>query len=160
MNGGLEATMDSFSSLPAAQPYVISLLVLGLNLVGLANATAVSRGQAREVINPEDQRSVQALKVVFDDGNEVTARYRRAHRNALENTPLFLVPALALTLLGTSATLAGALFYAFAVLRVVHSVCYVKGLQPVRTIAFALSLLVQVAVLGIVVYRVLAPSGT
>jgi prostaglandin-E synthase 1 len=91
--------------------------------------------------------------VVFEGGNDVTARYRRAHRNALENTPLFLVSALVLTLMGASSTLAAALFYPFAALRIVHSVCYVKSVQPLRTVSFVLSLLIQVGVLGLIGYR-------
>jgi len=144
--------MNALATLPAIQPYVVSLLVLGANLLGLSNATAVTRGQAAEVINPEDQALNKKATVVYEAGNDRTARYRRAHRNALENTPLFMISALVLTLMGTSATVGAALFYPYAVLRVLHSVCYVKGVQPFRTITFVLAFLIQVAVLGFIGY--------
>ncbi|MBL9022751.1 MAG: MAPEG family protein [Myxococcales bacterium] len=148
--------MNALASLPAIQPYVVSVLVLGLNLVGLANATAVTRGQAAEVINPEDVAVNKKASVVYDAGNDKTARYRRAHRNALENTPVFMTTALVLTLMGVSATLGAALFYPYAALRIVHSVCYIRGIQPLRTISFVVALLIQVGVLGLIGYMTFA----
>jgi uncharacterized MAPEG superfamily protein len=146
--------MNALAHVPAFSAYAVSLVVLGLNLVGLANATAISRAQASEAINPEDAKPDQ--KVVYEGGNDRTSRYRRAHRNALENVPMFMVTALVLTLMGTSATVGAALFYPYAALRVLHSVCYVKGIQPFRTISFALALLLQVAVLGLIAYGTFA----
>lgn len=144
--------MNLLANLPAFQAYAISTVVLGLNLVGLANATALTRGQASEVINPEDKKLNAKAEVVFEGGNDRTARYRRAHRNALENTPWFMVTALVLTLMGASATIGAALFYPYAALRIVHSFCYVKAIQPLRTMSFVLALLLQVAILGLIAY--------
>ena len=95
-------------------------------------------------------------EVVFEGGNDRTARYRRAHRNALENTPWFMITAFVLTMMGTSATVGAALFYPYAALRIVHSVCYVKGIQPFRTMSFVLALLIQVAVLVLIGYGAFA----
>ena len=148
--------MNALASIPAFSAYAVSVIALGLNLVGLANATALTRARANEVINPEDKKLNSKASVVFDEGNDRTARYRRAHRNALENTPLFMITALVLTLMGASATVGAALFYPFVGLRILHSVCYVKQIQPFRTISFALSALVQVAVLGFIGYYTFA----
>jgi uncharacterized MAPEG superfamily protein len=148
--------MNALAMLPAVPAYVASVLVLGFNLIGLANASALTRAQAGEVINPEDQAAAKKTAVVYEGGNDRTARYRRAHRNALENTPVFMITALVLTLMGTSATVGAALFYSYAALRIVHSVCYVKAVQPFRTIAFVLALLIQVAVLVLIGYGTFA----
>ena len=148
--------MNALASVPAFEAYAVSMLVLSLNLVGLANATAITRAKAAEVINPEDKKLNQKAEVVYDGGNDRTARYRRAHRNALENTPVFMITALVLTLMGASATVGAALFYPYAALRILHSVFYVKGVQPFRTIAFVLALLIQVAVLGFIGYGTFA----
>ncbi|HQY61724.1 MAG TPA: MAPEG family protein [Polyangiaceae bacterium] len=145
--------MNLLASLPAFPAYAATVIVLGLNLVGLANATALTRGQANEVVNPEDQALNKTAKVTLDNDNDRTARYRRAHRNALENTPWFMITAFVLTMMGTSGTVAAALFYSYAALRVLHSVCYVKGLQPFRTMSFAIAQLIQVVVLGLIGYR-------
>ena len=148
--------MNALASIPAFSAYAVSVMALGLNLLGLANATALTRARANEVINPEDKRLDQKASVVYDEGNDRTARYRRAHRNALENTPLFMITALVLTLMGTSATIGAALFYPYVGLRILHSVCYVKQIQPFRTIAFVLGALIQVAVLGFIGYYTFA----
>ena len=66
--------------------------------------------------------------------------------------PLFLISGFVLTALGASATIGAALFYPFAALRILHSVCYVKALQPFRTISFVLALLLQATVLGFIGY--------
>ena len=148
--------MNTLAGLPAFSAYAVSVMALGLNLLGLANATALTRARSNEVINPEDKKLNQQASVVYDEGNERTARYRRAHRNALENTPLFMITALVLTLMGASATVGAALFYPYVGLRILHSVAYVKQLQPFRTISFALAGLIQLAVLGFIGYYTFA----
>jgi len=148
--------MNLLSSLPAFPAYVATVIVLGLNLIGLANATALTRGQASEVVNPEDVALNKKAAVVFEGGNDRTARYRRAHRNALENTPWFMTTALVLTLMGTSATVGAALFYSYAALRIIHSICYVKSIQPFRTVTFVLALVIQTIVLGFIGYGTFA----
>ena len=146
--------MNALSSLPAFPAYAATVIVLGLNLIGLANATALTRGQATEVVNPEDVALNKKATVVFEAGNDRTARYRRAHRNALENTPWFMTTAFVLTMMGTSATVGALLFYPYAALRILHSICYVKAIQPFRTVSFVLALLLQTAVLGFIGYGV------
>ncbi|MEQ1571614.1 MAG: MAPEG family protein [Myxococcota bacterium] len=137
---------------PVFRAYVVSAAVLGMNLVVLANLTAVTRARHDEVVNPEDHRLNPTAAVVYDGGNDVTARYRRAHRNALENVPLFLVTGLLLALVGPPPALAYGLFAGFVVLRLLHSVAYLRQLQPWRTVTFAVSALVQVAILATLVW--------
>lgn len=137
---------------PVTQAYVASAVVLGLNLLVLANATALTRAKATEVINPEDKKLNAKADVVFEEGNDTTARYKRAHRNALENIPLFLVTGYLLTLTSAPFALAAGLFAAFAFFRVTHSLCYVAGVQPWRTASFAMGMLAQVGVLGYLAY--------
>ncbi len=144
------------TSNPVFVAYVLTTAVLGLNLLVLANASAATRAKAGEVINPEDKRLNQAAAVVFDGGNDTTARWRRAHRNALENIPLFLITGFLLTLTGTATTTAYALFGVFVAARLFHSVAYVKQLQPWRTASFAIGALAQAVLLGVLVYQVLA----
>lgn len=96
--------MNALSGLPAFPAYAGTVIVLGLNLVGLANATALTRGRASEVINPEDVALNKKASVVF------------------------------------------------AALRIIHSVCYVKAVQPFRTLSFVLALIIQTVVLGFIGY--------
>lgn len=144
------------NSNPVFVAYVITTAVLGVNLLFLANGTALTRAKAGEVVNPEDKRAGKPLEVVFEGGNDITARYRRAHRNALENIPLFLITGFLLTLTAVSPNTAYAIFGIFAVARLFHSVAYVKQLQPWRTASFVVGALDQLALLGLLVYYVLA----
>jgi uncharacterized MAPEG superfamily protein len=147
----LETTMNPLAN-PVFQAYLASAVVLGLNLLVLANNTALSRAKASEVINPEDKKLNPKGTVVYEEGNDKTFRYRRAHRNALENVPLFLITGYLLTLTPISFGFAAALFGAFTVFRVSHSICYVGGVQPWRTASFALGAIVQLLVLGYLAY--------
>jgi uncharacterized MAPEG superfamily protein len=142
----------SQASDPVFQAYLVTVTVLSLNVFGLANATAFTRGQAAEVINPEDKKLNANATVVLEGGNERTQRYRRAHRNALENTPIFMITGLLLVMVGASMTVASALFGVYTVARISHSVCYVKGVQPFRTLSFVLGLTTQITMLGFILY--------
>lgn len=144
--------MNPLVANPVLQAYVASAVVLGLNLLVLANNTALTRAKAIEVVNPEDKKLNKGATVVYEAGNDRTARYRRAHRNALENIPLFLITGFVLTLTGISFPLAAALFGIFVAARVVHSIAYVAGLQPWRTLSFGLGALVQLGMLGYLGY--------
>jgi microsomal prostaglandin-E synthase 1 len=146
--------MPQLATDPVFQSYIASVVVLSLNVLGLANATALTRGQASEVINPEDKRLNDKATVVFDEGNDKTQRYRRAHRNALENVPLFLLTGLLLAMVGTSLAVAASIYAVFTVARILHSVCYVKGIQPFRTVFFVLGFLAQLTSLGFIVFAV------
>lgn len=147
--------MDPLTTNPAFQAYIASALALGANLLILANNTALSRAKSKEVVNPEDQAINSGAQVVYEGGNERTARYRRAHRNALENIPLFLITAFLLALTGISFGTAVALFGIFVAARLVHSAAYLRELQPWRTIGFVVGALDQVAILALLGYRVL-----
>lgn len=140
---------------PVMQAYVASAVVLGMNLLVLANNTALTRAKATEVVNPEDTKLNATATVVLEGGNDKTARYRRAHRNALENIPLFLITGFLLTLTPVPFAVAAGLFGAFTLFRVSHSVCYVAGIQPWRTASFGMAGLTQLAVLGYLAYALL-----
>jgi glutathione S-transferase len=146
--------MNPLMQSPVMQAYLASAVVLGLNLLVLANNTALTRAKASEVINPEDQRLNPKAKVVFEDGNDRTERYRRAHRNALENVPLFLITGFLLALTSIPFTAAAVIYGIFVAVRVLHSVAYVAGWQPWRTASFGIGALVQLGVLGYIGYAV------
>lgn len=141
---------------PVFQSYVATVVVLSLNLIGLANATAITRGKNKEAINPEDARPGSETKIVGLEGSDGTQRHIRAHRNALENIPLFMITGLIFVMLQPSFALAAGIFGVFTVGRIAHSVCYVKGIQPFRTISFVLGLLAQVVMLGVIVFKMFA----
>jgi prostaglandin-E synthase 1 len=141
---------------PVFQLYIGSVLLLGLNLLWLAVGTAASRATRDEAVNPEDVRLNSKAKVVFLAGNDVTQRYRRAHFNALENNLLFLITAFLLTLTPVGTTTAAVLFGVFVGFRWLHSIAYVRSIQPLRTASFGIAYVTQVGVLGVLGYGVFA----
>ncbi len=146
--------MDAAITNPVFQAYAASAIVLGFNMLVLANNTALSRAKADEIVNPEDKALNKNGAVVYEGGNDKTSRYRRAHRNALENIPLFLITGYLLTLTGVSFTAAAILFGIFAGARVIHSIAYVAGFQPWRTLSFAVGGIDQAVLLGFLAYYV------
>jgi uncharacterized membrane protein YecN with MAPEG domain len=144
--------MDIVAS-PVFHAYIVSAVILGMNLLVLANNTALTRAFANEAVNPEDQRLNAAAAVVYEGGNDRTSRYRRAHRNALENVPLFLVTGFLLAVVGAPAVPSYVLFGIFVAARLLHSVAYVNQLQPWRTASFAVGALVQVAILVLLAWE-------
>jgi glutathione S-transferase len=146
--------MTELTQDPAFQIYAVCALVLGLNLLVIANNTALARTFADQVVNAEDKVLNAKAEVVDYAGAELVQRYRRMHANALENIPLFLVTGLILCLVGVSPLAAGLLFGIFTVARVSHSICYRYGLQPFRTASFAIGALDQLVILGFIAYGV------
>jgi prostaglandin-E synthase 1 len=57
-----------------------------------------------------------------------------------------------LALVGTPYLAAAILYGVFVAARLLHSVCYVRGIQPFRTLSFGIGALDQVAILGFIAY--------
>ena len=141
-------------SQPVFQIYIVTVVLLGLNLLVLTNNTASTRVKHKETVNPEDKKLPpnRESEVVFHQGSDATQRYRRAHANALENIPLYLVTGLLLTMTPVSTVAAGVLFGIFCLFRLLHSIAYLKALQPLRTASFGIAALDQLAILGFLAY--------
>jgi uncharacterized MAPEG superfamily protein len=124
---------------PAVLAYVCTCLVLSLNLLALWVASGAVRAGGGVAINPEDgaRYSVPVREL---DPPEV-ARILRVHRNAEATIYPFLFLGLVYVLIGGRAIVAVPIFAAFTGARIVHSIVYLRALQPWRTLAFAVSLL-------------------
>jgi uncharacterized MAPEG superfamily protein len=132
---------------PAAALYALSATVLALQLLALALWTGTVRVMRKQWINPEDAKANKGDLV--DVEHEDVSRVKRAHMNAIENViPFFVVGALyAATAPGRTAALV--YFGTFVGVRLVHSVFYLWGRQPFRTLSFAVGVL---AVIGMAVH--------
>jgi prostaglandin-E synthase 1 len=129
--------------------YALCSAILALNLLVLAGMTGAARGRTKSFSNPEDAKG--DAKPDAADHPDV-ARVVRTHRNAVENIPMFFAIGLIYVLIGASATGAKAYFITFTAARVLHSVMQLKGLQPWRTIFYAIGslcivgMIVQIAI--------------
>jgi uncharacterized MAPEG superfamily protein len=138
--------------LPAFAPLVIFTALLALKMGAVAFATANARRKAKVVVNPEDV-GVNPGSHAADEEAPATLRAKRAHLNDVENIPVFLVLALLFTLTGASATAGWIYFGFYFAVRTLHTIFYLRAMQPWRTAMFALG---QLAMLGIIVQLVIA----
>ena len=115
--------------------WALSVLALALKMLVLALLTSRQRLVKRVFASPEDY-ATQGMAEKTERDPDVE-RYRRAHRNDLENIlPFFVVGAIYAatqpSTLGAWLCLPG-----FALARVLHTVFYLLGAMPHRTIAYA-----------------------
>ena len=127
------------------QLYAVCAVVLTGLLLFLGGYTGAMRGRHKSAGNPEDGK-------VPEHDHDAVVRVTRAHRNALENIPIFLGLGLAYAIVGASPVGAKVTFVGFTGARVLHTFFHLRALQPWRTIAFALGslFLVGMAVLLLV----------
>jgi uncharacterized MAPEG superfamily protein len=144
--------MQDLSRNPAFVVYAVSAALLCLNLLGLWLWSGLVRSRTRTLINTEDARLLAGRTMVERDPPEV-ARVLRAHANAMANIVPVLFLGFLYVLLGAGRTGALAYFGVFILARYVHSVAYVAGLQPWRTVSYVLGLLATVGLLVQVLMR-------
>jgi uncharacterized MAPEG superfamily protein len=121
---------------PALRLFALVATLVALHLLLLAGATGAIRARHKAFVNPEDA-SVLGGKQVEADHPDVL-RVKRAHQNALENAVPFFAIGLLYSLSGPSQLGALAYFWTFFGARVAHSLFYLFGKQPFRTITFGI----------------------
>lgn len=114
--------------------YMICAAALFFNLVLLVFATGARRTKSKVFVNAED---AETFKGKHEPEEDITVkRVHAAHRNAIENIPIFLILGLAHVMSGATKSSAIAYFVTFTVARWLHSIFYLRGMQPWRTITF------------------------
>ena len=132
---------------PAFTAYVIATLLLCANMMVLWIMSGSKRGKVKTVPNPEDVNVVMKdATVSLDDPPEV-ARILRAHRNAADNIQPFLFLGLIYVMLGAPTLIAQIIFGVFTAARILHSIVYLAGKQPWRSLAYAISMLSMLALM-------------
>ena len=124
---------------PALQLLALFSSILALHLIALALWTGTVRAMKKKFINPEDAALNQGQEVETEHRD--VARAKRAHQNALENAVPFF--AIAYFYAATGGSKSGALIYfgTFTAARILHSIFYLWGRQPFRTITFGIGVL-------------------
>lgn len=138
---------DSF----AMQTYALAATFVTLHLFVLASITAIVRTRHKEYVNPEDATLSKGKSVEGEHAD--VARVKRAHQNLLENAVPFLAIGLLYAMCTTNKQGPVAYFGAFVGARVLHTVFYLWGKQPFRTISFAIGV---AAILGMAFHVVRA----
>jgi uncharacterized MAPEG superfamily protein len=130
---------------PVVRLFAVVYLLLVLKIAAVGSYTSVLRLRRKVFATPEDYK-LQGLtpRPIVDEDIE---RVRRAHQNDLENIlPFFIV---GFFYLMTQPSLFSARIYGIGYLlaRTLHSIFYIRSMQPHRTIAFTAGGVLSIAML-------------
>ena len=140
-----------FGKDPAQIIYIVTALVLVMQMVLLDAYGGVVRAKSKTVVNQEDASSVAKGADIVEADPPGVARVMRAHRNLIANGVPFLILGFLWVATGATASWAFALFGTFLAARLIHTFAYVSAKQPWRTLSFVIG---QGALLGVVVQLV------
>jgi prostaglandin-E synthase 1 len=150
--------MQSWLSNPSFVAYAISCVLLSANLLFVWAHSGGTRAKTKTAINEEDAERFGA-KLEPLDPPEV-ARVLRVHANAQATVYPFLFLGLVFVLAGGPSGFARVDFGVFVVARLAHSVAYLAGKQPWRTLSFVASGIALIALMGQIVWMVIqGPPG-
>ena len=139
---------------PQFKLYAICCAILSFQMLLLAAMTAAKRSTAKNYLNPEDKTvAFKDAKLVAGAEHPDVARVQRAHRNLNESLPMFFALGLVCVLAGVNPLGAKICFGVFTGARVLHSIVYIKAMQPFRTATYALG---SFALTGMIVMILLA----
>lgn len=119
--------------------YSLCVIALFLKMFALSIYQGVHRIGKRKFVNPEDA-AVFHKPPTLEELPQVQ-RAGKAWLNDLENIPIFLGLGTAYVLTGASPNTAIWLFSIFTLARILHTIVYLLGLQPWRTITYAVGIL-------------------
>lgn len=133
---------------PAMPAFSLALVALFLKTTMTSLLQVVARFRTGSFSAPEDAKWAGVRLAPADGG--LVQRCSNVWRNDTENLPLFLALALGYVLLGASQESASMLFALYVALRYMHTVAYLRGLQPWR----ALFYLGGIAVCGVIAVQI------
>ena len=137
--------MPDLLSDPVVRLYIVVYILLALKMAVVGSYTSVLRLRRKVYATPEDYE-LQGLAPRATVDEEIE-RVRRAHRNDLENILPFFVVGFLLLMTRPSLTAAAIYLVGFFIARTLHSVFYIRSMQPYRTIAFAAGSVITVAMI-------------
>jgi uncharacterized MAPEG superfamily protein len=123
---------------------VLVNVLLVFKLLSGGNLTSILRVTRKVYANPEDYALNRMAPST--QGDAQVERSRRAHQNDLENILPFIPLSLLYAVTSPSHALFASLLWGFFGARVLYTIVYLRGLQPLRSIAFGLGMLITFAV--------------
>jgi glutathione S-transferase len=140
---------------PAVRVFAFWYLVLVVKMLVLIFRTSRARLGSSTYASPEDYGAVGLAAPTVPAPNEHIERLRRALQNDLENILPFFGVGLIYALTGPSLFMARLLFAGYALARIAHTVTYVRGQQPQRSVAFIVGMVFFVWMLIVALWSVL-----
>jgi uncharacterized MAPEG superfamily protein len=126
------------------QFYALTTVILFFKMLAISVVQALARTSTKTFTNPEDAKFFGASAPAADE-MPIVKRAAAAWRNDLENIPIFLFLGLNYVTLGCWPEGAYIYFSIFVIARILHTIAYLRGLQPARTIFYALGVFASVA---------------
>lgn len=117
------------------QFYALITVILFFKMSANSVVQGIGRVSSRTFVTPEDA-SFFAQTAPAPDEAPIVKRAAMVWRNDLENIPIFLFLGLIYVTLGCWPAGAFIYFTIFVLARILHTIVYLNGLQPLRTIFF------------------------
>ena len=148
--------MSALVENPVFKLYALCSVFLSLQMLVLGALTAATRAKHKGYMNPEDDKvSFKDARLVEGGDHPDVARVQRAHRNLLESLPMFLALGLIAVLAGAIPLVVQICLATFTAARLIHSIVYIKALQPWRTMSFGIGTLSLIVMSVTIVLAVL-----
>ncbi|MFK0733695.1 MAG: MAPEG family protein [Gloeotrichia echinulata HAB0833] len=119
--------------------YSLCVVVLFLKMFGLSAYQGFYRLSRLVFVNPEDAQVFK--KSAVEEELPQVRRAAKAWLNDLENIPIFFGLGAVYIFIGASPQAANWLFAIFTIARILHTLAYLLGLQPWRTVAYGVGIL-------------------
>lgn len=119
--------------------YALAATIVGLHMLILALWTGTVRTRKKVFVNPEDAKISNGTTAESDHPDVL--RVKRAHQNLLENAIPFFGIGLLFAATNPSVNAARVYCFTFVGARLLHTVFYLLGKQPFRTLMFATGVL-------------------
>jgi uncharacterized MAPEG superfamily protein len=120
------------------QFYALITVILFFKMVSISLVQGVGRVSTKTFVTPEDAEFFPPAQ----EEAPIVKRAMNAWRNDLENIPIFLFLGLIYVTLGLWPEGAFIYFSIFVVARILHTIAFLNGLQPWRTIFFTFGMAV------------------
>jgi uncharacterized MAPEG superfamily protein len=137
--------MNNLLNNPTFLVYAITCLVLCGNLLFLWGYSGAARAKTKTAMNEEDAARFGASLTEIDPPR--VARVLRAHDNAQASIYPFLFLGLVFVFAGGTPGTGTVIFGIFTGARLLHSIFYLAGKQPWRTIFFSVGGLATIALM-------------
>jgi|HubBroStandDraft_4_1064222.scaffolds.fasta_scaffold720765_1 glutathione S-transferase len=123
--------------------YALITVILFFKMLANSVVQGRARTSTKTFTNPEDAQFFGAPAPAADE-LPIVKRAAAAWRNDLENIPIFLFLGLIYVTLGCWPAGAFIYFSIFAIARILHTIAYLRGMQPARTIFYVIGIAICV----------------
>lgn len=132
--------------------YAVCCVILFIKMFAVGLTQGIIKGKTKTFIVPEDAK-MMGLEAASQEPIQLT-RANNALRNDLENIPIFLILGMLYVIMNCWAKGSLIYFSVFTFARVLHSICYISGKQPWRTMSYGIGVLMSFIISGHILYQV------